>query len=137
MLKSGACTQVELDAAVESFFAWQRKSDRLAILKTSMDKEMLQLKHQLLEMLRSVDVYVLERGAIEQYYPAQVTGADKPSRALDFCQKVSTRDEILACCDEQTVTRNGGALSVKKFDLILRGIFEPRPTAASYFTAGR
>lgn len=122
-LRSGECTQVEHDAAVEAFFAWQRKSDRLAVLKTSTDVEMLQLKHLLLDMLRKVDVFILERGAIEQYYPDAITGADKPSKAQDFCAKVATRDEILACCGEQSVERNGTLQSIKEFDLIFQGIF--------------
>jgi hypothetical protein len=99
-LKAGACTQDDHDQAVEAFFAWQRKSDRLAVLKTSNDGQLLQMKWRLLEMLRAVDVYVLERGAIEQYYPDTVMGADKPSRAQDFCAKVATRDAILNCCGE-------------------------------------
>lgn len=122
-LRSGECTQAEHDAAVEAFFAWQRKSDRLAVLKTSTDVEMLQLKHLLLDMLRKVDVFILERGAIEQYYPDAITGADKPSKAQDFCAKVATRDEILACCGEQSVERNGTLQSIKEFDLIFQGIF--------------
>lgn len=122
-LRSGECTQAEHDAAVEAFFAWQRKSDRLAVLKTSTDVEMLQLKHLLLDMLRKVDVFILERGAIEQYYPDAITGADKPSKAQDFCAKVATRDEILACCGEQSVERNGIPQSIKEFDLIFQGIF--------------
>jgi len=122
-LQAGECTQAEHDAAVEAFFAWQRKSERLAVLKTSTDVQMLQLKNRLIEMLRGVDVYVLERGAIEQYYPDTITGADKPSRAQDFCTKVATRDEILACCGEQSVERNGALQSIKEFDLIFQGIF--------------
>ncbi len=122
-LKDGACTQAEHDAAVEAFFAWQQKADRLVVLKTSTDAQMQQLKHRLLEMLRAVDVYVLERGAIEQYYPDTITGADKPSRAQDFCAKVATRDAILACCGEQSVERNGALQSIKEFDLIFQGIF--------------
>jgi putative ATP-dependent endonuclease of the OLD family len=123
-LLAGECTQAEHEAAVEAFFAWQRKADRLAVLKTSTDAQMLKLKYRLLEMLRGVDIYVLERGAIEQYYPAIITGADKPSRAQDFCTKVATRDEILACCGEQSVERNGALQSVKEFDLIFQGIFK-------------
>ncbi len=123
-LKDGTCTQTEHDAAVESFFAWQRKADRLAVLKTSTDAQMLRTKQRLLEMLRAVDVYVLERGAIEQYYPDTITGADKPSRAQDFCAKVATRDAILACCGEQSVERNGAPQSIKEFDLIFQGIFK-------------
>lgn len=122
-LKDGTCTQAEHDAAVEAFFAWQRKSDRLAILKTSTDAQIRQLKHQLLEMLRAMDVYVLERGAIEDYYPDNIIGADKPSRAQDFCAKVNTRDTILACCGEQTVEREGTQITSKEFTLIFQGIF--------------
>lgn len=122
-LKDGTCTQAEHDAAVEAFFAWQRKPDRLAILKTSTDAQIRQLKHQLLEMLRAMDVYVLERGAIEDYYPDNIIGADKPSRAQDFCAKVNTRDTILACCGEQTVEREGTQITSKEFTLIFQGIF--------------
>ncbi len=122
-LKNGACTQAEHDQAVEAFFAWQRKSDRLAVLKSSTDTKMLQLKCQLLEMLRSVDIYVLERGAIEQYYPEVITGADKPSRAQDFCMKVATRDAILACCGDQEFERDGALIREKEFNLIFNSIF--------------
>ncbi len=127
-LKAGTCTQEEHDHSVEEFFAWQRKSDRLMVLKTGTDPQMIQSKHRLLELLRAVDVYVLERGAIEQYYPAGVTGGDKPSRAQDFCAKVSTRENILACCREQTIIKDGAAKQVKEFDLIFSGIFG-EPTA--------
>ncbi|MBI2907415.1 MAG: ATP-dependent endonuclease [Chloroflexi bacterium] len=122
-LKAGTCTQAEHDAAAEAFFAWQRKDDRLAVLKNSEDVEIIKLKHYLLEMLRTVDVYVLERGAIEEYYPNAVTGADKPSRALDFCCKVATRDAVLACCGEQTVERDGTQVSINEFEAIYQGIF--------------
>ena len=122
-LKDGTCSPAQHDATVEAFFAWQRKSDRLAVLKASADHQMLQLKCRLLEMLRAVDVYVLERGAIEQYYPDTITGADKPSRAQDFCSKVATRETILACCGEQKVERDGKQASIKEFDFIFQGIF--------------
>lgn len=122
-LKAGACTQAEHDEVVEAFFAWQRKDDRLAVLMSSTDAEMIRLKHGLLQMLRAVDVYVLERGAIEQYYPDTVTGADKPSRAQDFCFKVATRDAVLSCCGKQTVELPGTQETIKEFDLIFQGIF--------------
>jgi len=123
-LQAGTCTQAEHDAAVEAFFAWQQKSDRLAVLKTSSDVQIIQLKHRLLEMLRAVDVYVLERGAIEQYYPDTITGADKPSRAQDFCDQVATRDAILDCCGEQEFMRDRALVKEKEFTLIFGGIFK-------------
>lgn len=122
-LKVGACTQAEHDEVVETFFAWQRKDDRCAVLMSSTDAEMIRLKHRLLQMLRAVDVYVLERGAIEQYYPQTVTGTDKPSRAQDFCSKVATREAVLACCGEQTIELAGTPATIKEFDLIFQGIF--------------
>lgn len=122
-LKAGTCTQAEHDAVVEAFFAWQRKDDRLTVLKTSKDVHIIKLKNRLLEMLRAVDVYVLQRGTIEQYYPDSITGADKPSRAQDFCSKVATRDAILACCGEQTLERDGTTVSNNEFEVIFQGIF--------------
>lgn len=122
-LKNGTCTQAEHDEAVEAFFAWQRKDDRLAVLMTSTDTQVVQLKHHLLEKLRAVDVYALERGAIEQYYPDTIMGGDKPSKAQDFCAKVTVRSALLACCGSQMVERAGTPESIKEFDLIFQGIF--------------
>ncbi len=119
--QAGTCTQAEHDEAVESFFAWQRKADRLTVLQSNTDEAMLRLKYELLEILRGFDVYVLERGAIEQYYPDTITGADKPSLAQDFCTKVATREDILACCGDQPV--GDGVTRVKEFDLIFSRIF--------------
>ena len=86
---------------------------------------MLQLKWRLLEMLRAVDVYVLERGAIEQYYPSAIIGSenDKPSRAQDFCNKVATREAVLDCCGEQEVVRGGVGTKEKEFTIIFNRIF--------------
>ncbi len=123
MLIEGTCTLPDHDAAVEAFFAWQRKSERLDILMTSTDSVVRQLKHQLLNMLRTVDIFVLEQGAIEQYYPDTITGTDKPSRAQDFCEKVATRDAILACCGEQEFLLDGKSVKDKEFNLIFTHIF--------------
>ena len=125
--QDGACAQDELNLTVDEFFAWQRKSDRLGVLQNSDDEQLLQLKWQLLEMLRAVDVYVLERGAIEQYYPDNIMGADKPSRAQDFCAKVANREDVLACCGEQECLRDGTLVREKELNLIFRGIFGEQP----------
>jgi len=123
-LATGECTQEQHDEAVEAFFAWQRKPERLDVLQNSDDGQMIELKHRLLEMLRSDDIYVLERGAIEQYYPDTISGKDKPSRARDFCAKVTTTQAILECCGEQPTTVSGEVVSEKEFNLIFGGIFE-------------
>ena len=117
------CTQEDLNRSVNDFFAWQRKSDRLSVLMNSEDTQMLQLKWCLLEMLRQDDVYVLERGSIEQYYPDDIAGQDKPSQAEDFCTKCATRDAILACCSDQEFTRDGKLVKEPEFNLIFESIF--------------
>lgn len=40
-------------------------------------------KYELLSDLRDCNIFVLSKGAIESYYPENVQGADKPSKALD------------------------------------------------------
>ncbi len=122
-LEAGTCTQDDLKDAIKAFFAWIRRSDRLAVLMNSDDAQLLKLKWELLKMLRNVDVYVLERGAIEQYYPENITGEDKPSQAQDFCTKVTRREAILDCCDKQRFERDGVEVSEKEFILIFKGIF--------------
>jgi putative ATP-dependent endonuclease of OLD family len=124
-VKAGTCTQAEYDARVEAFFGWQRKDERLSVLMTSDDPRIVESKRSLLGLLRAVDTYVLERGAIEQYYPQSVSGVDKPSRAQDFCEKVATRDEILACCGEVVVVRDGVPTTGKEFDVIFDRLFAP------------
>ena len=119
----GECTRDDLNQAVDNFFAWQRKSDRLAILMNSDDPQMQQLKWQLLEMLRRDDVYVLEQGTIENYYPDHITGPDKPSKAEDFCAKCTTRDAVIDCCPEQELMRDGELVKESEFNLILGSIF--------------
>ncbi len=119
----GSCTQDDVDSAVEAFFAWQRKRERLEILRASDDPNLLELKWQLFEMLRQVDVYVLERGAIEGYYPESIVGADKPTRAQNYCSTVVSRDAVLACCGEQEIMIDGEPAVINEFEAIFGSIF--------------
>jgi len=121
--EAGNCTLDELNDTVQAFFAWQSRSDRLEILKSSDDQRLLELKWKLLAMLRDMDVFVLERGAIEEYYYDDIVGADKPSRAQDFCAKVTCREQILDCCGEQRFDCNGTLVCEKEFSLIFGSIF--------------
>ena len=77
----------KVDAGVEEFFAYERKNDRLEVLKDA-DGEIRALKNELLTELRDKDVYVLEKGTIEDYYPDGIEGGDKPSRAQYFCNSI-------------------------------------------------
>lgn len=122
-LRNGECTQEEHDEVIEAFFAWQRKSERLDVLRISDNGDLLRLKHQLLDMLRGQDIYVLERGAIEQYYPDTINASDKPSKAQEFCAKINTREAILECCGMQEIVRDGQSIKEREFTLIFSSIF--------------
>lgn len=123
-LEAGECTQAEVSEAVEVFFAWQRKAKRLDMLQHSVDDLVIKKKHELLEMLRARDIYVLERGALEQYYPDNIKGVDKPSKALDFCEKVASREALLACCGDLPTTVAGETMLDREFVVIFRAIFD-------------
>ncbi len=123
-LEAGTCTQDDLDEAVNSFYAYTKKKDRLDVLKNPDNDELLSLKLRLLDELRKDDVYVLEKGAVEDYYPQGINGVDKPSRAFEFCKSFTNSDDILECCNEQVYERDGEELREKEFILIFKGIFE-------------
>ena len=50
----------------------------------------LDKKRELFSRARNNDVYILEKGSIEAYYPNTIDGPDKPSRAQNFCSTVVT-----------------------------------------------
>ena len=87
----------------------------------STDAALLKAKRELLHLLRRADVYVLERGDLEAYYPIGLPQGDKPTRAQEFCNHIKTRDEALAlCCDcEVDGINHGPELSV-----ICKGLFQ-------------
>ena len=63
------------------------------------EKSLNALKCKLITELRKSGIIVLARGAIEEYYPAGVHGDDKPSRALNACSLVQTREQALQLSD--------------------------------------
>jgi len=120
---AGTCTMDELAQTVNEFFNWHRRGDRLDIIAGSDDAQVRRLKWKLLALLRKDSIYVLERGALEEYYPPEVEGQDKPSMAEDFCRKVSTREQALACCGEQEFECGGTINREPEFTLIFGAIF--------------
>jgi hypothetical protein len=61
-------------------------------------------------------VFILEKGAIEAYYPDDITKDDKPSMAQSFCEKTSTREDLTTLCNKL----EGDKL---EFEVILDQIF--------------
>ena len=111
----------DAERAYNAFYDYVRKDDRLEILKNSDDSALRGLLRQLLARLREKDVFVLERGAIEAYYPPDLDGSDKPSQAQDFCRRFASRDAILECCSALDGYEENGCS--KEFEIIFRRIF--------------
>jgi len=45
-------------------------------------------------------------------------------RAEDFCVKIATREDVLACCGEQEFMRDEKPQKEKEFNLIFDSIFQ-------------
>ena len=71
--------------------------------------------------LRKQNVFLLEKGALDDYYPATITGNDKPSRAQNFRASLDTKEKVIAACPAQTcpTTRQ----TRPEFDFICSTIF--------------
>jgi hypothetical protein len=93
----GRGTVEALEAAGDALFAKEQDVRRLACLKTN--AAVRSSKLALLDMLRSEDIILLEKGAIEDYYPNGLGGTDKPTKALRFCESLQSKDDVLRFCD--------------------------------------
>jgi len=113
----------QLDVAVTEFFAWEQKHQRREILQKADDGGVATSKAKLLAALRRNGVFILEKGDIETYYPDNIAGADKPSKAQSFCMSVTTRDDAMKCCREITCPETGE--KKPEFEFILGAIFTP------------
>lgn len=88
----------QLSAAVDAFFAWEKKSIRYEQLRRPTTPTVASAKAALLSQLRRSGVFLWNNGAVEDYYPTGITGADKPTRAQAFRNSVTARETVLACC---------------------------------------
>lgn len=119
--QQGTVDLEKLNEAVDEFFAYERKNERLEVLKNA-DEEICALKNDLLSKLRNKDIYVLEKGAIEDYYPDGIEGADKPSRAQYFCNFIKTREAAIGLCNDIVISESGE--TKKEFELIFESVFD-------------
>ncbi len=106
--------------ALEEFFVFERTNPRIEILQDHSYDAMLKKTRQLLSELRSSGVYVLEKGTIESYYPENIAGKDKPSRAQSFCNLVTNAEAVRNLCDTVGFEQE----SMPELEGILKKIFE-------------
>ncbi|MFE3883639.1 AAA family ATPase [Streptomyces lydicus] len=92
----GLCEWEELDAAVNAFFARSTSGAMRRVIEEAADPELRCMKVELLQELRKDDIYVWERGAIEDYYPPLESNesSNKNDRARSFCERHVTAEDI-------------------------------------------
>ncbi|CAK8722034.1 ATP-dependent endonuclease [Candidatus Electrothrix laxa] len=105
--------------ALEKFFDFEKTKPRLEVLQDTNYDNVVKKKRELISELRKDNVHILEKGAIEAYYPASVTGRGKPSKAQSFCTQVTSRDQIQKLCN-LIPTENG---EVRELELIFQKTF--------------
>lgn len=119
-----------LDGAMKEFFAWERKNLRQDCLTEAACPEVKRLKLALIWELRKAGTFILERGALDDYYPENLPGgnSDKPHRAQQFIAAHDTRDKVLALSPEQTCPDT--AKEATEFEFIFASVFNtPLPNA--------
>jgi predicted ATP-dependent endonuclease of OLD family len=115
----------ELDTAVETFFTWEKKNIRRECVRKAESAEVKAAKLALIWELRKKGVFVLERGALDDYYPAEVIGPDKPSRAQAFRKACATMERMVQLSPQQTCPSTGKVSS--EFEFICSSIFASKP----------
>ncbi|MBX3219219.1 MAG: ATP-dependent endonuclease [Labilithrix sp.] len=99
LMRKGQCSDEDVARAGAAFFNAEVEHLRRRVLQTSTDPKVVAAKRQALATLRDDGIFLLERGAIEAYYPPSITGQDKVSKALSFRENVRTRDDAISLCD--------------------------------------
>lgn len=89
---------------------------RAELVKNPPSAEIGEAKTNLISALREERIYVLERGAIEDYYPKSVTG-DKLTAAQAFCDEHRDAGALRGAIMRDASSR------VCEFDLILGSFF--------------
>ena len=120
---AGEATVQQWEEAESAFFGDETEKTRRAVLEDEKDDEIVMRKRALIRSLWASDIFILDRGTVEAYYPPEVTGPDKPSRALDFCSRVTTKEQVIALCDQIGIDEDG--TTKPEFEAIFSKIFLP------------
>ncbi len=120
---AGSGSMDEVVRAVDAFFAWEKYWPRRDMLENPPNSEIRGALMALLEELRKERVFVWEKGAVEDYYPAGVTGEGKPARAISCCSLIRTAEDARALCASDH--RDAMGVVGSEFDAILSHLVEP------------
>jgi len=110
-----------LQQAVDEFFAWERKKPRRKCIEEAASEAVKTAKEAVLWELRRSGIHVLERGALDDYYTEQVVGGDKPAKAQSFCERFTTREQVIPLSAVQRCPTTGEEKT--EFEFIFASIF--------------
>lgn len=114
---------------INSLFEIEEENKRKLVLQSG--KYEISNKDILLSSLRNEKIYVLSKGAVEDYYPPWAYGEDKPSRAINACTLLPDRESVLRISPSVNNHQNEDYDSKEKmnekteFEIIFEKIFEP------------
>lgn len=90
VMEAETATPEQIDTLHE-LFAWEADESRYTVIST--DAEVKTDVVALIDMLRTEGIYILSKGAIEEYYPDDVTlNCSKSERALKVIQTVTSQN---------------------------------------------
>lgn len=116
---------------INSLFEIEEENKRKLILQCG--EYELSNKDILLSSLRDERIYVLSKGAVEDYYPPWVYGEDKPSKAINACALLPDRESILRISplvithQNEDHDREEQKIEKTEFEMIFEKIFENIP----------
>ncbi len=113
-------TAYALHEAMDQFFAYRNKSDRLVALMDSTG-EIDSKKREVLDLLRATRTHVLALGAIEDYYASSSTSRDKVKQAIEYCAGCQSLEQYR----EDLGTRADSVAD--ELGTIMKAIFEEDP----------
>ena len=112
---NGTATYEQLEE-LKSLFVWENEEARYKVLVA--DGEVNADLVNILDSLRTQGIYILSKGAIEEYYPEEVTSnCSKPERALKVTERISSRVDALGLSQPLSVGRS------TEFEEIFASIF--------------
>jgi|GEM_PF-307523 len=111
---------------INSLFEIEEENKRKEILQSG--KYEISNKDILLSALRDEKIYVLSKGAVEDYYPQWVYGEDKPSKAINACELLPDRQSILdifssSSHQKEDQSNEGQKYEKTEFEVIFERIF--------------
>lgn len=87
-LSHGEALDEDMVKALDNLFIWEKDIARVKACRE--DGEARSCLVPILDAMRANGICVLSKGAIEDYYPADIPGVSKPDRALEACNLVTT-----------------------------------------------